>query len=145
MNAQHLLSDRKTSTVISSVLWAESLDLPRKSVTDSFFFKFQQLNIKYRTGCVIMMKMFPWPIHVNSTVTTTFSKGQEYFTIGCLSIARYGGKSWKRNKKKLKLWTYGSLKRKKKMFQVCIYNLILSWSLLAPSGLNGIILLILAI
>lgn len=28
-------SVRKTSTIVSSVLWAESLDLPRKSVTDS--------------------------------------------------------------------------------------------------------------
>lgn len=39
-----------------------------------------------------MVKMFPWPIHVNSTVTTMFSKGQESFTISCLSIARYRGK-----------------------------------------------------
>lgn len=109
MNAQHFLSDRKTSTVISSVLWAESLDLPRK-ICYWFIFLFRQLNIKHGTGWVIMMKMFPWPIHVNSTVANMFSKGQEYFTTSCLSIARYRVKWWKRNKK-LKLWTYDSLKR----------------------------------
>lgn len=82
------------------------------------------------------MNRFPWPTHVNSTVTTMFSGGQEPFTISCLSIARY---------KELKLWTYNSTKEKKQVFQVCIYNLILSWSLLPPYWLNLNYFLILAI